>query len=39
MYTRSFKVLWGLRIDVYGHVMPQDDVAPLQPCDKEIFKC
>lgn len=33
MYTRSFKVPWGYWIDVYGHIMPQDDVAQSQPCD------
>lgn len=33
MYTRYFKVPWGYWIDVYGHIMPQDDVALSQPCD------
>lgn len=35
MYTRSFKVPWGDWIDVYSHIMPQDDVALSQPCDRK----
>lgn len=34
-YTRFFEVSQSLRIDVFGHVMPQDDVAPSQLCDIE----
>lgn len=38
MYTRSLKVPWGKRIDVYVDVIPQDDVAPSQLCDTKIFQ-